>query len=109
MLVVGLIAAGLFGLGKMMKQSEPFRESLSEVRGSEDAMGYLGEPVAASWLVLGSIRLENDDGEVDLRYRVRGRMNGGQVRVRGTKFDGTWTYERMELELGDGSVIDFLE
>ena len=93
-----------------LKSSEPYRIGLERAQSNEQVKDALGEPIDASFVVQGSINLNNDDGQVDITFPVSGPKGTGQVHVRGTKTNGVWSYDEITVSLGnDSTVIDLQE
>ncbi len=94
-----LLGVGLLGA---MKSSEPYRIGLERAKSNPEVKEALGEPIDASFIVQGSIVLNNDDGNVDITFPISGSKGAGQVHVQGTKTNGVWTYEEMSITLDNG-------
>lgn len=97
------IAIGVFGA---IKKAEPYQASLKAVQSNPQAIEALGEPIEAGFLVMGSINLNNNDGDADLSYSVSGPKAEGVIEVEGKKASGNWSYDTMRLEVSDGPTID---
>jgi hypothetical protein len=113
-LVVILACSGLAGLGLLgaftaIKASDPYTESLDRATNNEEVSSKLGQPIEPGFMVQGNINLKNDGGQADLSYSISGPNGSGNVHVRGDKAGGAWSYEKMDVTIGEGNVIDLLE
>ncbi len=63
----------------------------------------LGEPLKRGWLVTGSIKLNNADGNADLSIPVSGPKGSGRVHIKASKAAGRWTVEQLTVTPDDGS------
>ena len=95
-----------FGVFAALKSSEPYQASLARVLASEDVKDAIGEPMKPSFLVQGSINLQNDNGDADITFPVTGPRGTAQVHVRGTRVGGKWRYDEISVTLDEGAVID---
>ena len=109
LMCAGLGGLGLFGFFTAIKSSEPYAESLRRAQANETIGSELGQPIAAAVMVAGSINLNNDDGVADLNYSISGPDGTATVHVSGTKTDGAWSYDKMNVRTSEGSVVDLLE
>lgn len=101
-LVIGIIVAlGFFGLAKMIKSSDAYKDSVAAVQSNPAAIEALGEPIEPGFFFQGSINLENGEGNADFRIPVSGPKGSGEVHVVGTKASGssTWQYSTWELKV----------
>lgn len=105
----GFGALGVFGLFTAIKSSDPYTESLDRATSNAEVMAELGQPIEASFMVQGNINIENDSGKADLNYSISGPNGSGHVHVRGNKAGHAWDYEKMDVTIGQGKVIDLLE
>lgn len=111
---VGLIAFGIlmvgglfFGLSKILKHNDPYRDSIAAVESNPAAVAALGSPVKPGIIPLGSISTDNGAGEVNFRIRVSGPEGSGTIYVIGSKTAGAtnWEYETWELDVNGGETI----
>jgi hypothetical protein len=73
----------------------------------------LGAPVQEGWLSEGKSTVGKGTAEVPVRsemlIHVRGKRQGGNLRVQAIKIDGVWELKELTLELGEsGTPIDLL-
>lgn len=109
LIVVGILGIGglTFGIFKLMKNNDPYRDSIAAVGSSPEAAAALGTPIKPGFLLSGNISTENGEGTVDFSIPVSGPNGKGTIRVVGTKSSGAsqWSYQTWELQLPDGSAI----
>jgi hypothetical protein len=103
----GCVASVFFGLNAAIQSSEPYRHGLAEAQNNPQIRELLGEPIAAGYLVNGSINLENDGGQCDMTVPISGPKGSGTIRIRGTRVGGTWSYEELSAE-ANGRTVDLL-
>jgi Cytochrome oxidase complex assembly protein 1 len=102
-LMVVVLIGGIVGLlFSMMKSSEPYQHAVSIASHDSRVTARLGTPVSPRWYVTGNIKLNNDSGNADLAIPLEGPQGRGTVHVAARKSAGTWSYERVEVEM-DGA------
>ncbi len=94
--LIGGIVGLLFG---MMKSSEPYQYAVSVASHDSRVTTRLGTPVSPRWYVTGNIKLNNDSGNADLAIPLEGPQGRGTVYVTARKSAGSWSYERVEVEM----------
>lgn len=114
--IIGIIGCGCFGLillgalvfggiffaaGKLLKNNDPYRDSIAAVESNQEAIAALGEPVKPGFIPTGNFNFTNGEGEVDLAIPVSGPNGKGTIRVNGKKTAGNevWVYETWQLEV----------
>lgn len=109
LIVIGLLGViGLaFGFTKLMKNNEPYRDSVAAVEANPEAAAALGTPVEPGFLPSGNISTTNGEGSVDLSIPVSGPNGKGTIKVVGTKASGAteWTYQTWELQIPGREAI----
>jgi hypothetical protein len=101
LILIGLLVGGgiFYGAMKLLKNNDPYRDSIAAVQSNQDAVDALGEPIEAGFLISGNISLNNGEGTVDFSIPVSGPNGKGSIHTVGTKPSGspTWTYTTWEL------------
>ena len=105
----GLVGLGMFGIFAAIKSSEPYAESLQRAQANENVRSELGQPIEPGVMVTGNINLNNNDGVADLNYSIKGPDGTGTVDVSGTKTDGVWSYDKMNVKTSTGKVINLID
>lgn len=104
----GCVASIFFGVSAAMQGSEPYKRGLAEAQDNAEVRELLGEPVEAGYFISGSINLDNDGGDCDMRIPINGPKGSGTVRIRGTRDRGTWEYQEISAEI-KGRTVDLLQ
>jgi hypothetical protein len=94
------IAVTYLGITGMIQGSEPFQQGLAKAQANPDVIARLGEPIEASVMTTGNIRLDNDRGECDLSVPISGPQGSGTLIIRGTRQGGQWTYQELKVQVG---------
>jgi len=103
---VALVFTLVFGL---IKNSEPYTQSLAAVRDAPQVQQTLGEPIEAGWMVTGSVNISGASGDADIAYSVTGPKGSGTVFVVAQKVAGQWTFDALAVRIEEtGQRIDLL-
>jgi len=101
---VTLLGVLVFGL---IKNSDPYNDSLQAAQQSPALQAELGTPIEPGFMVFGEIKLNNNSGDADISYTVSGPSGDATVYVVGTKSAGQWTYQTMDAQVdATGQRID---
>lgn len=107
-IVLGAIGGALMvmGIGKALKNNDPYKDSIAAVQANPAAIEALGEPIKPGFMPSGNISVVNDGGEVDFSIPVSGPKGSGTIAVIGTKAGGVWSYDTWRLKVeGQEEVI----
>lgn len=103
---VFMIGAGVFGL---LKNSEPYTESLNRAQNSPAVTAALGTPIKPGFFVTGNVSFENSNGEATISYSISGPSGKGTVTVDGDKQGDVWSYSEMSVSIpGSSEKVDLL-
>lgn len=108
-----LFACGLVE-GQMMDgvKTEPvYLEPVALAKANSEVREVLGEPIAdhvPSYKENSAYEIEDGQGFANMDIVLTGRYAVGVLRVEATLTDGVWSYQVMEVRLGDGRVIPLL-
>ena len=92
LILLGLFIAGVFfGVTSMMKESDVYKEVMTEVQHNKLIIEKLGSPIEESGMTSGNISLSNDIGNCDLQIPIKGSKGEGTIFVTAQK-RGTWKY-----------------
>ena len=92
LILLGLFIAGVFfGVTSMMKESDVYKEVMTEVQHNKLIIEKLGSPIEESGMTYGNISLSNDIGNCDLQIPIKGSKGEGTIFVTAQK-RGTWKY-----------------
>ncbi|WP_316635563.1 cytochrome c oxidase assembly factor Coa1 family protein [uncultured Flavobacterium sp.] len=85
------IAGVFFGVTSMMKESDVYKEVMTEVQHNNVIIEKLGSPIEEEGMASGNISLSNDTGNCDLQIPIKGSKGEGTIFVVAEK-RGTWKY-----------------
>ncbi len=105
----GCVAGVVWIAFTAMRHAEPYQEALHRAQANSEVVSRLGSPVEAKWWLSGTLDGDNDRGTARLVIPIRGPKGDGAIHVRGTKENGKWTYEQMQVETSSGGPINLLE
>lgn len=109
LLVIGAGTA-IFGISKMITNSEPYEYALEQASTNEAVITLLGESIESDGMMNGNISLSNDDGHAEFEIPIKGSKGKGRVSVKGEKTDGVWSYESLFVTIkSTGEEINLLE
>jgi hypothetical protein len=103
-LLAAFVAGVAFVAFTVIRSSDVYAESMSRVKKSDAVRARLGEPIESRWWILGSLNIDDDRGEANLRIPIRGPRNDGTVRVVATKRNSKWYYAAMRVDIGEESI-----
>ena len=91
------------------RSSDVLQGALDAARADPRVVEALGEPIDMGWLISGSIRYENREGEADLTIPISGPDDAGFIRLEAVKQGADWTYYRLEVTIDSTSeIIDLI-
>ncbi|ANH66538.1 cytochrome c oxidase assembly factor Coa1 family protein [Mitsuaria sp. 7] len=93
------VLGSFFAAFSMMKNSEAYQLSVTELRSNADAMRLIGQPMETGF-PMGSIQYSGPNGAAALSYSVEGPAGEGKVFVEATMSLGQWNIQRMVLQHG---------
>jgi len=101
--VIGALGFGglFYGFFKLLRNNDPYRDSIAAVQGNPAAIAALGEPIKPGIFMTGNISFNNDSGSVNFRIPVSGPKGKGTIQVRGTRANSHtgWVYDVWELRV----------
>ncbi len=104
-LVILLCAGILLGVGVFgMRALPPYQTALKKVQNDPQVRERLGEPIeSASWIPLGSFKVENDSGSANLTFKVSGPKGKAEVNVIARMIAGKWGLTTLTVTYPDGT------
>ncbi|MDT0557885.1 cytochrome c oxidase assembly factor Coa1 family protein [Ichthyenterobacterium sp. W332] len=109
LLIVGAGAA-IFGVSKMITNSEPYEYAIEQASTNKEVISLLGDSIESDGIMKGDISLSNDDGHVDITIPIKGKKGKGKVSIKGEKTDGVWDYESIYVTIkSSGEEINLLD
>lgn len=110
LIVVIFVVAIVMLVFGAMKSSDVYQEAVRRAKADDAVVRELGTPVEAGWMVSGSVNVENDGGEADLKIPVSGPNKSGTIYAEATRKGGAWQYSVLEVEVEGGAErIDLLK
>lgn len=92
-----------------VKSSDVLQGALDAARADPRVVEALGEPIEMGWLISGSVRYENREGEANLTIPISGPEDSGSIRLEAVKQGEDWTYHRLEVTIDSTSeIIDLI-
>lgn len=107
--MAAVLALALAVVGLVMwsiRQSDVFRMALQRVRQDARVTQSLGTPIEPSWLVSGSMNIENDSGTANFSVGIHGPRQGGKLYLDARKRMGEWTFNSLTVKTAAGQKID---
>jgi Cytochrome oxidase complex assembly protein 1 len=109
LIVAGFIAAVLFGVEALIKNSDPYHPYQLAVRRATESPTVaekLGTPIQIGWFVSGNINYSGSGANVNLSIPISGPKGRGHIGVVGKEHAKRWTFETLEVDVtGDGEPI----
>jgi len=104
-LVILLCAGIILGVGVFgMRALPPYQTALKKVQNDPQVREKLGEPIeSASWIPLGSFKVENDSGSANLTFKVSGPKGKAEVNVIARMIAGKWGLTTLTVTYADGT------
>lgn len=96
--LIGLGVGAWFSVVALLKQSEAYQMAVARVQANGAATSALGTPITAG-APTGRIETSGPTGRADLQFSVTGPKGKGTVYLSATKNLGTWTLNRIELQI----------
>jgi Cytochrome oxidase complex assembly protein 1 len=107
--VCGLPLALMGAVFAAMKNSDAAKESVFQAQTNSQVVNQLGTPIAAGWLVTGSINTSTTSGDADLAIPISGPKGHAKIYVTAHKVAGAWNYSVMEVAIaGSNERINLL-
>ena len=103
----GCLIAPFYGVYSALTGSEFYEQALQEMNDSQELTDLLGSPIEHSpgWKFQGNINVNNDAGNADMTFPVKGPQGAGSASVVAQRAQGTWTIQTLSIEVeGHGTV-----
>ena len=103
---VGAVAYFIIG---SVKSSDLYQEAMIKTRSNAAVVREMGEPIETGWLVSGSINVNGNSGNADLKIPISGPKKSGALYAMAVKKQGKWDFSSLEVEIeGEGKRINLL-
>jgi hypothetical protein len=92
-----------------LKTTDVYKEAMSRATANAEVKKQLGEPITASFWVVGNIQLTGAGGNADLVIPISGPKGAAVIQVAATKTNDKWDYSKLEVTVGGTKApIDLL-
>jgi hypothetical protein len=109
-IVLGIGAAIAFVLlvVNVAKRSDVYREAFARASSDPRVIERLGTPIEKGWWVIGSVHIDNSDGEANLDFPISGPKTSARVHAAATYDGNGWKYTTLIVRPDVGGEIDVL-
>jgi len=94
-----LIALFVFGVVKMLRESEPYAEAMRRVSRSPAVVEALGTPIEAEYWFTGNISFNNRNGRAEFDIPIHGPGGRAAIYLKATKLAGKWHYDLLAVTI----------
>lgn len=91
-----------------LRRSEVYAEAVARAGSHPQVLAALGQPVEAGWWVRGEVEGEGPGERVRLTVPVAGPDGRGRLAGEARRQERIWRFDRLEVTLPDGTVVDLL-
>ena len=95
LLIVFGVGAAFFGVTNLIKSSSPHDHAVEKAINNPKLIAELGDSIETTWMMNGSVTLENGNGSANYNIALKGSKGKGTLFVIAEKFDGEWVYEKL--------------
>lgn len=100
--MIPLAFAMIFGINKMIKDSEPYKLSFEMASTESSVINAIGTPIETGF-VIGNLQTSGPDGQANLSYKMDGPSGSVTVFVNSTMKMGAWSINCLEVQMPDNS------
>jgi hypothetical protein len=90
------IASLFFGITSLLKSSDSYKIALDKAQHNKIVIEKLGSPIEDDGIASGSVNINNDVENCNLKIPIKGSKGTGILHVVGTK-NGTWKFHEMNV------------
>ncbi|WP_225411100.1 cytochrome c oxidase assembly factor 1 family protein [Stigmatella hybrida] len=101
-------ALGLYFISSAIKSSDAYQQAVALVSENPEVQEVLGTPIEFGF-PRGSVNTDSGEGRASLNIPVEGPKASGTLRVEALSVGGTWTFERLEVEVPGREPIPLME
>jgi hypothetical protein len=91
-----------------LRRSEVYAEAVARAGSHPQVVAALGQPVEPGWWVRGRVVVDGPGGEGRLALPLAGPDGRGRLAAEARRQGGIWRFDRLEVTLADGTVVDLL-
>jgi hypothetical protein len=103
-----LIALFVF-VFSVIKRSDVYREAFNRASSDPRVIERLGTPIEKGWWVIGSVHLDNSEGEANINFPISGPKASARVHAAATYDGNGWKYTTLVVRPDSGAEIDVLK
>lgn len=107
-LVVAVVAWQWLAGMETLRRSEVYAEAVARAGSHPQVLAALGQPVEAGWWVRGEVAGEGPGERVRFTVPLGGPDGRGRLAAVARRQERIWRFDRLEVTLPDGTVIDLL-
>ena len=89
------VGAAIFGVTKIITNSEPYEYAFDLAKTDERVLNILGDPIESDGIMQGNISISNSEGEANFRIPIKGPKAAAYVQVVAERYAGDWEYEEL--------------
>jgi hypothetical protein len=89
----------------LMKHSDGYKLSLSEIQQHQEVKAVLGEQIQAGLFITGGLSTSGPDGHAALQYSIKGSKGKGEAYVHAVKQIGEWRLQMVAVDVADKRII----
>src|SRR3954471_3237766 len=103
---IGAMIAFVMLVVNVAKRSDVYREAFARASSDSRVIERLGTPIEKGWWVIGSIHLDNSEGEANLDFPISGPKTSARVHAAATYDGNGWKYTTLIVRPDRGGEID---
>jgi hypothetical protein len=107
-LVVAVLAWQWLAGMSTLRRSEVYSEAVARAGSHPQVLAALGQPVEPGWWVRGGVEGEGPGERVQLAVPLAGPDGRGRLAAEARRRERVWRFDRLEVTLPDGNVVDLL-
>ena len=110
LICAGCLIAPFYGVYAALTGSEFYDQALQEMNNSQELKAALGDPIEHSpgWKFQGNINVNNDAGDADMTFPVKGSQGSGSANVVARRAEGAWTIESLTVDVAGQGVVTLI-
>jgi hypothetical protein len=106
---IGAMIAFVMLVVNVAKRSDVYREAFARASSDPRVIERLGTPIEKGWWVIGSVHLDNSEGEAKLDFPISGPKGDAKVHAAASYDGNRWSYSSLIVRPDVGGEIDVLK
>jgi hypothetical protein len=107
-LLVAFVAWQWLARMETLRRSEVYAEAVARAGSHPQVLAALGQPVEAGWWVRGEVEREGPAERARVAVPLAGPDGRGRLAAEARRHEHVWRFDRLEVTLPDGTVVDLL-